>query len=99
MSSPRTTEESPAPKQSKELEGVVVSDKMKDTVVVRISRFARHPRYRKFVSQSKRLKAHDEGNQLRVGDRVVIRESRPLSKEKHFVARSLTGSEGNDKEV
>jgi small subunit ribosomal protein S17 len=65
-------------------EGVVVSDKMTKTRVVRIERVFRHPRYQRVITRSKRLKAHDERNASRVGDRVLIEETRPLSKEKRW---------------
>lgn len=66
------------------LTGIVVSDKMKDTIVVEISRVIKHPKYRKYLKRSKRIKAHDPGNTKREGERVTIVECRPLSKEKHF---------------
>ena len=65
-------------------EGVVVSDKMTKTRVVRIERVFRHPRYQRVITRSKRLKAHDERNASKVGDRVLIEETRPLSKEKRW---------------
>ena len=65
-------------------EGVVVSDKMTKTRVVRIERVFRHPRYERVITRSKRLKAHDEQNASKVGDRVLIEETRPLSKEKRW---------------
>jgi small subunit ribosomal protein S17 len=65
-------------------EGVVVSDKMTKTRVVRIERVFRHPRYPRVITRSKRLKAHDEQNASKVGDRVLIEETRPLSKEKRW---------------
>ncbi|HKC06353.1 MAG TPA: 30S ribosomal protein S17 [Candidatus Eisenbacteria bacterium] len=65
-------------------EGVVVSDKMTKTRVVRIERVFRHPRYQRVITRSKRLKAHDEQNASKVGDRVLIEETRPLSKEKRW---------------
>ena len=64
------------------MQGVVVSDKMDKTVVVRIERRVMHPIYKKFVRRSKRYKAHDEVNASKVGDVVRIRECRPLSKHK-----------------
>jgi len=63
-------------------EGIVVSDKMDKTVVVRVQRTTRHPIYRKVLRRSTRFKAHDENNECKVGDRVRIMECRPLSKEK-----------------
>ena len=68
----------------KKREGVVVSDKMTKTRVVVIERVFRHPRYERVITRSKRLKAHDEQNASKVGDRVLIEETRPLSKEKRW---------------
>jgi small subunit ribosomal protein S17 len=65
-------------------EGVVVSDKMTKTRVVVIERVFRHPRYERVITRSKRLKAHDEQNASKMGDRVLIEETRPLSKEKRW---------------
>ena len=72
-------------------EGVVVSDKMTKTRVVLIERVYRHPRYQRVVTRSKKLKAHDEGNQTKVGDRVLIEETRPLSKDKRWRIRQVLG--------
>jgi len=65
-------------------EGVVVSDAMQKTRVVRIERVYRHPKYQRVIRMSKKLKAHDEGNESHVGDRVLIEETRPMSKEKRW---------------
>ena len=65
-------------------QGVVVSDKMTKTRVVVIERVFRHPQYERVITRSKRLKAHDEQNASKVGDRVLIEETRPLSKEKRW---------------
>ena len=62
--------------------GRVVSDKMDKTVVVLIEDSVKHPLYNKVVKRSRRLKAHDENNEARVGDRVKVMETRPLSKDK-----------------
>jgi small subunit ribosomal protein S17 len=70
--------------KKKRLVGSVVSDKMDKTVVVRVERLVRHPRYGKVLRQVKKYKAHDEGNVCRVGDVVRIVESRPLSREKRW---------------
>ena len=75
--------------ERKTREGVVVSDAMQKTRVVKIERVYRHPRYQRVIRMSKRLKAHDEANQSRVGDRVIIEETRPLSKEKRWRIRSI----------
>lgn len=64
--------------------GRVVSDKMDKTVVVAIEDNVKHPLYKKIIKSTIRLKAHDENNSCGVGDRVLIMETRPLSKEKHW---------------
>jgi small subunit ribosomal protein S17 len=64
--------------------GVVVSDKMQKTVVVRIDRRVAHARYGKMVTHSKKVKAHDEENNAKTGDMVRIMETRPLSKDKRW---------------
>ena len=71
-------------KGGKVLSGVVVSDKMKDTIVVEVSRFVKHPKYGKFMNISKKFKAHDAGNTKKIGETVQIVETRPISKDKHF---------------
>jgi len=78
--------------ETKTKEGVVVSDKMTKTRVVVIERVYRHPRYERVVTRSKRLKAHDETNASKVGDRVLIEETRPLSKEKRWRIRQVLAS-------
>ena len=70
--------------QGKFLKGVIVSDKMDKTVVVSVSRFVKHPLYGKFYKVSKKYKAHDEENKYKVGDKVEIVETRPISKDKKF---------------
>ena len=75
--------------ERKTREGVVVSDAMQKTRVVKIERVYRHPRYQRVIRMSKKLKAHDEGNESHVGDRVIIEETRPLSKEKRWRIRSV----------
>ena len=64
--------------------GIVVSDKMDKTIVVAIEDNVRHPLYKKIVKRTMKLKAHDENNECRVGDRVMVMETRPLSKDKHW---------------
>ena len=64
------------------LQGVVVSDKMEKTVVVRVERRVMHPIYKKFIRRSKKYHAHDENNTFKAGDSVRIRECRPISKSK-----------------
>ena len=68
----------------KRLEGVVVSDKMDKTVVVVVERLVKHAVYKKYVRRKARFAAHDETNRCVVGDRVIITESRPLSRTKRW---------------
>ena len=70
------------------LQGVVVSDKMDKSVVVRVERRVMHPVYKKYIKRSKKYTAHDENNLCKVGDVVQIIESRPLSKTKTWVVVS-----------
>lgn len=79
---PKTEEKAKLSK--KILIGTVVSDKMKDTVVVKVSRFVKHPKYGKYTSIDKKFKAHDAGNTKKVGDKVSIEECAPISKDKKF---------------
>jgi small subunit ribosomal protein S17 len=72
-------------KKQKVLQGVVVSDKMKDTVVVRVERYVKHPKYGKYIKHQKKFKAHDAGNTKKIGDKVSIVETKPISKDKHFM--------------
>jgi len=67
------------------LKGVVVSDKMDKTVVVSVDRYKQHPKYKKRYKVSKKYKAHDAENKHKKGDKVVIQECRPISKDKKFV--------------
>ena len=66
------------------LKGVVISDKMDKTVVVSVSRFIKHPKYGKYYKVNKKYKAHDEENKCKMGDKVEITETRPISKDKKF---------------
>ena len=68
----------------KERSGLVVSDRMQKTVVVSVERMVMHPRYKKVLKRRTRVKAHDESNQCHVGDRVLIVECRPLSRDKRW---------------
>ena len=69
--------------------GTVTSDKMDKTIVVEIRRSYRHPLFGKVVHDVKHVKAHDENNECKVGDKVMIVESQPLSKEKRWVVQSV----------
>ena len=64
--------------------GLVVSDKMDKTIVVAVEDNVRHPLYKKIVQHTVKLKAHDENNECRVGDRVMVMETRPMSKDKRW---------------
>ena len=64
--------------------GVVVGNKMDKTVVVQVDKVLKHPIYKKYISRRNKYKAHNEKNECNVGDRVLIIESRPLSKEKRW---------------
>ena len=66
------------------LSGVVVSDKMTDTIVVSVDRYVKVPKYNKYVTRSKKFKAHDAGNTKKIGDKVEIEECAPISKDKRF---------------
>jgi len=72
-------------RKGKVLSGTVVSNKMKDTVVVLVERYEKHPKYDKFVKHKKKFKAHDVGNTKNIGDKVDIIETKPISKDKHFM--------------
>jgi len=74
--------------ERRRMTGVVTSNKMMKTVVVEISRTFRHPLYKKVVHTSHRVKAHDELN-CQIGDQVQIVESRPISRDKHWVVESI----------
>jgi small subunit ribosomal protein S17 len=71
--------------QRKTLSGVVVSDKMKDTVVVLVERYVKDPKYQKFMNLSKRYKVHNPGNTKKVGEKVTIVSCRPISRHKSFM--------------
>jgi small subunit ribosomal protein S17 len=76
------SEAQPSANPRKERVGEVVSNRMAKTIVVRVERRFRHPRFRKVITRYKKFYAHDEKNQAQVGDRVRIAETRPLSKTK-----------------
>jgi len=69
----------------KYLTGTIISNKMQKTVVVRVERIKEHPKYKKRYKSHKKYKAHDEKGEYKVGDRVLIEECRPISKEKRWV--------------
>jgi small subunit ribosomal protein S17 len=80
----QTTKQQNNSQSGKILEGIVVSDKMDKTVVVSVKRYVKLPKYGKYVSREKHFKAHDPENKCKIGDRVEIRETRPISKDKRF---------------
>ena len=69
--------------------GVVVSDKMDKTVVVRVDRLVKHSIYKKYIKRNVNCKAHDEANSCGIGDKVLIAETRPLSKDKRWRVRQI----------
>ncbi len=69
--------------------GVVVSDKMNKTIIVSIERLVKHPLYQKYLRKKARYKAHDEKNECRAGDRVLLMETRPLSREKRWRVKEI----------
>ena len=68
----------------KKLQGIVVSDKMQKTVVVKVERIKEHPKYKRRYKTHKKYKAHDEKREYHVGDTVTIEETNPISRDKHF---------------
>ena len=67
------------------LRGTVVKRAMKDTATVSVERYTKHPKYKKYIRRNKKYLVHDPGNTAEIGDKVEIRETRPISKNKHFV--------------
>lgn len=74
----------------KTFEGIVVKTAMKDTCTVEVQRYEKHPKYKKYIRRSKKFLVHNPGNSVQVGDKVTIRETRPISKMKRFVIASRT---------
>lgn len=70
---------------TRKLKGTVVSDKMQKTRVVAVDSFKKHALYKKYYKVTNRFKAHDEKNEYKIGDKVIIEQTRPLSKEKNWV--------------
>ncbi len=92
----------------KVLTGIVCSIKMTDTAVINVLNYHKHPRYNKFVKTRKKYKVHDKGNTLKVGDKIKIIETKPISKDKsfkllevitHSTAIDLSDSDDSEKEV
>lgn len=74
--------------KTKKLKGIVVSDVMDKTVVVLVERYIKHPKYKKYIQRSKKYKAHDEKNEYKKGDKVIIGECKPISKDKRWIVIS-----------
>ncbi len=70
--------------QRKTFNGIVVSDKMQNTAVVAVSRYVKHPKYKKYMKRTTRYHVHNEGNKAKEGDHVTIRSTRPVSRMKRF---------------
>ena len=75
--------------KQKRLVGVVTSDKMEKTVIVMVNRLVLHPIYKKYVRKRKKIKAHDEKKQCHIGDKVMLVETRPLSREKRWRVKEV----------
>lgn len=73
----------------RKLKATIVSNKMQKTVIVRVDRLKKHPKYHKYYRISKRFKAHIEGGDYRAGDQVIIQETRPISKDKRWLVVEL----------
>lgn len=73
------------------LKGVIVSAKMQKTVVVKISRMKKHPKYKKYFKVTKKFKAHDAEGIYKISDKVLIKETRPISKEKRWIVIDKVG--------
>ena len=73
----------------KKLTGTVVKTAMKDTATVAVERYVKHPKYEKYLKRTKKYLVHDAGNTAKVGDKVEIREVKPISKRKHFALASV----------
>ena len=71
-------------RQARSLQGVVVSDKMDKSVTIQVERKVKHPLYKKYIRRSTKFHAHDENNDCRIGDTVVIEQCRPISKSKSW---------------
>ena len=82
-----TKTENQKPKQ--EEVGIVISNKMQKTIVVKLDRRIRHAKYGKFLTKTKKVKAHDETNEAKIGDLVQIVASRPISKDKRYALKSI----------
>ena len=80
-----TTDKATTQKKGKVLNGTVESIPSIDTIKVSVMRYVKHPKYKKFVKQVKKYLVHDKGNTKKEGEKVTIKETRPISKRKHFI--------------
>jgi small subunit ribosomal protein S17 len=80
-------------KVKRQLKGIVTSDKMDKTVTVKVDRYVKHPKYGKYYTVSKKYKAHDEANAYKIGDTLLIEETKPISKDKSFVVIEKIGTD------
>ena len=94
---PENKNNSEAAKKVLTKKGVVVSDKMDKTIVVRIDRITRHPFYKKVLTRSTKVKAHDEKNVAKIGDTVTVVQTRPISKDKRWRLSAVMPKEGSGK--
>lgn len=78
------TTSTPVTTKGKVLQGTVVASKMQDTCTVAVERYVKHPKYKKFMRRTKKYLVHDKGNTAQVGQKVEIKETRPISKRKRF---------------
>ncbi len=91
----KTKEASTVVKPKREETGIVISNKMQKTIVVKLDRRKRHTKYGKFITKTKKIKAHDESNSAGIGDLVTVVATKPISKDKRYalkeVVRKATG--------
>jgi small subunit ribosomal protein S17 len=87
MATTQKTENTVKPKR--EEMGIVVSNKMQKTIVVKLDRRKRHNKYGKFITKTKKIKAHDENNSAGIGDLVLVVATRPVSKDKRYALKSI----------
>lgn len=76
-------------KPKREEVGIVISNKMQKTIVVKLDRRKRHAKYGKFITKTKKIKAHDENNDANIGDLVLVVATRPLSKDKRYALKTI----------
>ncbi len=76
-------------KLKREETGIVISNKMTKTIVVKLDRRKRHAKYGKYITKTKKVKAHDESNDAAIGDLVLIVETRPISKDKRYALKNI----------